>query len=498
MSDGNRKVQYLVTFLVSLAAVTTSVSFSWTTPVIPKFHNNETTLNVTDSEISWIVAMTSPGVFTGSMAARFTSDKFGRRMTILNSALPFAIGTIFAMTAYKSWMLYVARYFWGCGAGMVTVVSSIYLAEIAHKDIRGRLTVINRFMFNFGALLVLAVGSFVTFTELNYLLIVLPALYFFACWWVPETPYYHLKEGNIDKAKKELLKLNYYKSDKELQEKLNQMNSDVKKEMSRSGSLKELFVGKQHRRALIISLGLRITQVMAGTIPIMQYLGRIMQESKSGMEVSTALIIFGVVRFIVGLVSSAVVDRVGRRPLLIFSFFGAGVCLAIVGIYFYIQEVVGIENESSSSFRHVAFIGIILFSIVSTFGFDTLIFVVPAEIFPLNVKSVAMTTLNILGAILAFVGVIGYQTVKDLSGLYGVFWSFGTMSFIGAIFSYFVVPETKGKNLRDIQIELQGEIYDDEKLNQTISDVERNENVDVKMINMEDINEKSEDTALNR
>lgn len=90
----------------------------------------------------------------------------------------------------------------------------IYLAEIASKEIRGSLVVGNRFMFNFGGFLVVAIGSFVSYHTLSYMLIVLPAAYFFACWWISETPYYLLKEGKVDAARKVLMKLNGYKDEK--------------------------------------------------------------------------------------------------------------------------------------------------------------------------------------------------------------------------------------------------------------------------------------------
>lgn len=151
----------------------------------------------------------------------------------------------------------------------------------------------------------------------------------------------------------------------------------------------------------------------------------------------------------------------GRRTLLIYSFFGSFIALAIVGSSFYFEEVKIIHNHSSI-FSYVVFISLVLFNIISTLGFDTLIFVVPAEIFPLNVKSVAMTSMNLFGAVITFIAVKGYQILKDWTGLYGVFWFFSTSALVGAMFSYAVVPETKGKSLREIQMELQGEMYEEE------------------------------------
>nr|XP_021183295.2 facilitated trehalose transporter Tret1 [Helicoverpa armigera] len=473
----NNRVQYWAAFAVAIATMATSTAYFWTAPILPKIHNKEISLNLTSSEISWVVSMIAPGMVTGSLVASSISDKFGRRATLLSSAAPFVIGTVFVVYALNTWLLYFGRFLWGNGTGMITTVSSVYLSEIADKDIRGTLTAGTRFMFSFGALVVLAVGSFVSYQVLSCFMIVLPLCYFIACWKIPESPYYLLKEGKVDEARKELVRLTGMKNEKMLEEKLSMMRSDVRKEMLRSSSVKELLTGKQYRKAVIVTTGLRVTQLMAGSIPIQQYLGRIIQQSNCGLEVSTALIIFGAIRFAVGLVSPVIVDKIGRRPLLIYTYIGSSIMLGMVGSYFFVQKVVGIENESSNPFRFVVFIGIVCSIVISSMGFDTLIFIIPSEIFPINVRSVAMTVLNIFTAVVTFVAVKGYQIMEDWTGLYGVFWFYGLTALSGAVFTYFVVPETKGKSLREIQIELQGNIYDDDADDALKKELEPEENV---------------------
>lgn len=93
-------------------------------------------------------------------------------------------------------------------------VTTIYLAEVSDKDIRGALSVSSRFMFNLGNFLVMAVGPFVSYTTLNLMMLPLPIIYFIACWFIPETPYYSLKAGKVDQARKTLTKLRNYADDK--------------------------------------------------------------------------------------------------------------------------------------------------------------------------------------------------------------------------------------------------------------------------------------------
>ncbi|KAL0841082.1 hypothetical protein ABMA28_014846 [Loxostege sticticalis] len=355
-------------------------------------------------------------------------------------------------------------------------ISTIYLAEISDKEIRGALSVSSRFMFNLGNFLVMAVGPFVSFYTLNYMLLALPIMYFIACWFIPETPYYSLKEGKVDQARKVLMKLRNYSDEKELEDELTLMRQDVKKETLRSGSLKELLTGKQYRRALVICAGIKITQMLTGSIVIQHYLGLIMKDSKIQMDLPTAFIIFGAVRFISGVMSSLLADRVGRRPLLIYSYVGTGLSLGLAGAYFFCLEVLLVSEEKLAPYGIIAFVGIILSVILSTLGFNSLIYLLPAELFPLNVKSVAMTSLNIFGGFSNFGIIKLYQQGRDWLGLFGVFTIFASVGLAGGVFSYFFVPETKGKSLREILVLLQGSAYDEaaENLNKATREVDVN------------------------
>lgn len=178
--------------------------------------------------------------------------------------------------------------------------------------------------------------------------------------------------------------------------------------------------------------------------------------------------------------SSFLADRYGRRPLLIVSYLGTGLSLAIVALYFLLLQVVKLDHNTISPYGFLAFVGILGSNIISTIGFNSLISVIPPEIFPMNVKAVAMTSFSIFGGILNFSLGRGYQLVKDIVGLFGVFVFFTVFSISGAVFSYFFIPETKGKSLKEIQILLQGDSYEADEvtlnpMNVFVDDVESKE-----------------------
>ncbi|CAH2268998.1 jg16022 [Pararge aegeria aegeria] len=360
--ERGRLIQYLVAFALSLSTAALGTLSAWPTPVMPKFHNNQTSVEITKNEIATMLAMSPPGFVVGSLATRFISDSLGRRATVLASALPIVCGTIIAAFARVAWLLCIMKFLWGFGTGMVSTI---------------------------------------------------------------------------------------------IDQELELMKRDVSKEMRNSSSAWEFFTGKQYRRPIMIAFGLKLTQVLTGGMSIQQYMGLITQEIGLDVGLSTLLIIFGAVKFFVGIMSSTLVDRVGRRPLLIYSFFGTGISLSVAGTYFFLQEYVRVDHAILKSYGIAAFVAIILSNGISTLGFNSIIGIISAEIFPLNIKTVAMTSLNVFGGCLGFSVAKSYQAINNVSGFYGVFWIFASSAFLGAIFSYIAVPETKGKSLREIQEILQ-------------------------------------------
>ncbi|KAL4709966.1 hypothetical protein ACJJTC_003929 [Scirpophaga incertulas] len=459
MESRYRVVQYLVAASVSLASMTLGVSSAWPTPVLAKFHDKETEVDITEDGISWMLAMTPPGFILGSFITRFVSDHYGRRTTILLSALPMTSGSIILLFCWASWLICIARFLWGCGTGMIGTVVSMYIVEIADKDIRGKLSGGTSFMFNLGTLLAISLGPFVSYQMLNVALSVLPLIFFCACCWIPESPYFYLKEDRVEEAKRALFRLRSYRDNQELEEELTLLRSSLNKEMRSDSSWKELFTGAQYRKAIIVASGLKLTQIMTGVLIVQQYLGPIIQDTKSNINLPTVFIIFGAVRFIIGIMSSVMVDKAGRRPLLIYSYLGTGICHAVCGAYFFCQEVLKVDQSLLMPYGYVPFVNILGSTVVSTLGFSSIMFVISAEIFPINVKAVALSALNIFGGILGFILAKGYKEVKDLAGITGVFWLFAGIAFAGAVFTIIYVPETKGKSLSEIQVLYQGNLY---------------------------------------
>ncbi|GBP40562.1 Facilitated trehalose transporter Tret1 [Eumeta japonica] len=362
-------------------------------------------------------------------------------------------------------------------SGIMILVVPMYIAEISAKDIRGGLTFYSRAIGNLGSLIMIAGGPFVSYAHINLFLCATPLVYLTACCFIPESPYYYLKDGRIDEARRVMLLLQKTRDGDDvcpqlqwnlnnsnlvklksssLNEGLSAMQAHAKEEMSRGTSIRELVTGRVYRKPLIISAGLKVTQILSGVGTVKQYLGVITEKSGIPLKISTVFIIFGVINFIVGLISSVLVELFGRRLLFFVSSMCLGLTFFLVGVYFFLQEVIKIDNEALHPYAVVAFAGIVLSVTISTVGVTPLSYLIPAEIFPLNVKSVALSAVNVFSAVLGSTVALAYQGINDVWGFCGVFWFFGAIAAVGATFIFVLLPETKGKTLDEIQMELHG------------------------------------------
>lgn len=161
------------------------------------------------------------------------------------------------------------------------------------------------------------------------------------------------------------------------------------------------------------------------------------------------------VQLLLTLISSSIVDRAGRRPLLIISMAGSALVLFFLAIYFYITTPsVGVQSYSI-----LPIIGLIAFVIIFGLGMQSVPICMLGELFPTNVKAFALCLADVYFSVMATIASKFLQHSKDSYGLHITFLGFSICSAIGLIFIILYVPETKGKTLEDIQKQLRGETH---------------------------------------
>ncbi|VVD04524.1 unnamed protein product [Leptidea sinapis] len=347
----NRRIQYLAGLCVSFAFTFTGAALSWSSPAIPKFKNGDADIDITDEQSSWVVSLFAPGALCGCYVGQILNEKVGRRFTVLSAAGPSFLGSVIILFSRTPWVMCISRFVTGIGMGITAVVTMVYLTEIADKDIRGSLGMLVQVMNNMGSLAVYSIGPFVSYNGLNALLVSLSIIYATMCLWIPESPYYHLKDGRPAAAKKSFMFLKGTKNEKWATEQLTAMRLHVQESMENKTTVKELLTNMRYRKTLYLIAGLKVLQYMTGMCAIQAYLEIIFRQ---------------------GIGATFIIDHFGRRLLMLISSTGVALSLTTVGIYFYLQDAYQLNPERLASLSAVPLVGVLSYIILYSIGLGNL------------------------------------------------------------------------------------------------------------------------------
>jgi SP family facilitated glucose transporter-like MFS transporter 8 len=305
-------------------------------------------------------------------------------------------------------------------------------------------------MLTVGILYTYVVGAIANYVWLGILSGIIPVVFFLAFSPVSESPTYLMKKHRTDDAMKAL---QYYRgSSYNILKELQDLEKDISESTQTKLSIRDLISSKGTRRALVIALGLMIFQQLSGINAVIFYSGDIFNAAGSTLDPKVATIIVGVVQVVATYISSAVVDRVGRKVLLLLSASIMGLCLAILGLYFYLKK-----GDDVSGIGWLPLLCLTLYIVVFSLGFGPLPWLMMGEVFAPNIKGAASSIAVCTNWTLTFVVTFSFGKLVDGLGEDWTFWLFAIICGIATVFIYYLVPETKGKTLSEIQRILNGD-----------------------------------------
>jgi sugar porter (SP) family MFS transporter len=385
------------------------------------------------------------GGMIGAVGCGRITDRYGRRFTVLLSAVLFAVGAIGAGLAPDVATIIVFRVIMGLAVGAASVTVPVYLSEIAPAGSRGRLSGLNQLMISSGILLAylvnLALSPFGAWRWM-FALAAVPAIALFAgALFQPESPRWLLTKGREDDARAVLARS---RGPEELEAELAEIRSVIAAERVRTG-FRELFADTRLRRVLWLGIGLAVFQQIIGINTIIYYAPTIL--TQLGYGNSAAIVAnagLGALTVVITvLMIMYVVDRVGRRTPLILG--AIGMCASMI-----LLAVVFFSGVTSASGGWLAIIGLAAFKVCFSLSWGGMVWILLGEIFPLRVRGTAMgvaTLTNWLGNFL--VGLLFPVLLSVGAGT--VFVVFAVLCGLACGFAYKWLPETRGRSLEQIE-----------------------------------------------
>jgi MFS transporter, SP family, xylose:H+ symportor len=418
-------------------------------------HSQDAMKSYVDSVKGFTISSALIGCVIGGAMAGFISKAIGRRNGLIISALAFSLSAIGAWSPEKlnffgtlpvfSFVIY--RIIGGIGVGLASMLSPMYIAEIAPANVRGKLVSWNQFAIIFGMLVIYFVNLIIARSGNEEWLVnqgwrwmffsgVIPSgLFLILLMFVPETPRYLVMKGKEEKALKVLKKIS---GEKDAQTILDEI-----KDTLHETSIPWLSYG-----FLVIFIGilLSVFQQFVGINVVLYYAANIFRNMGSSIDSSMIqTIIVGIVNLVFTVLAILTVDRFGRKPLMIIGGLGMAISMVALGFSFYFGKV-GIA----------ALIFMLTYTASFAMSWGPVTWVLLSEIFPNSVRSamsIAVAAQWIANLIISWT----FPMLNDNIALTARFnhgfayWIYGIMGILSALFIWKVVPETKGKTLEEIE-----------------------------------------------
>jgi sugar porter (SP) family MFS transporter len=401
-----------------------------------------------------IVSFLLVGAVVGALSGGPLSDRFGRRPTTLLAAIIFGVGALAVAFAPSVSLIIFGRFLLGLGVGLASMIVPLYIAEIAPADRRGALVSLNQLMITIGILLSYIVGViFAPIEGWRYMfgVALIPALILgIGMFMLPESPRWLFEHGRIDKAR---AVLGRSRSPEEIDQELREMGEIKRQEQEQSQarvSYKEL-LAPYVRPALVIGIGLAIFQQITGINTVIYYAPTILQGvgfSEGGAIAATAVGV-GLVNVGFTILAVRIIDRAGRRPLLIIGLIGMIISLALLGVVFSLDATSG-----AAGILATVCLGLYIASFAISLG--PVFWLMISEIYPLRIRGTAMSVASIANWGSNFLVALSFPVLLATLGGAGSFWLFAVLGIVAWFFVYFWVPETKGRSLEEIEASFRG------------------------------------------
>ncbi|CAF4790138.1 facilitated trehalose transporter Tret1-like [Pieris napi] len=445
MVFGRKWREYATALSATLITAAAGTTVGWTSPTLPKLQDKDSPIPTTPDQSSWIASLMILSSALSPIPASYLADRIGTKKTLLLAAIPYILGWILVMLATNVPTIYAARLISGLGYGIAYTTAPMYLGEIASNEVRGAMATLITVMSKFGILSQYCIGPYVSMLGLASFNIAIPILFVVTFSAMPESPYYYLKSGQSHLAERSLKKL---RGRDYMMEELDSMTHLVNENMKEKSRWKDLVTVGGNKRGLIILLGIYFTQQFCGSTAIISYAEQIFGAAEGGLGARESCIVVGSVQLLTSAISSQLVDRLGRKPLLLVSSCGVGLANVIIGAYFFMKYA---NSEYIVNLKFIPVVVIPIFIFSYTIGLATVPFAITSEIFPTHIKSKATCIIQICVALMTFAVTKLYQVIADNLGTYVAFWSFALLSVGGVIFILMLLPETKGQSFAAIQ-----------------------------------------------
>lgn len=470
--------QFLAAMGACMGAFCLGNGFGWTSPTYPsiicdKEEDTGCDYYFDGDQSGWISGFFALGAFFSSFVTGVSLSTVGRRWSLIGMGVPFVLGWVLLLLPVPLglsadaaiWMFYLGRFITGFAGGSYALSAPVYIGETSEASLRGALGSCMQLVLCFGVLFCYAVGAAVDWVVLTGICVIFPFLTMVGMFFMPPSPVFLLSQDREEEARKALqwLRGSTYNIEREIKE-IKDGLADQKE--TGTVSLKAMFTEAVYRKPTIIMLMLMVIQQLGGINAIIMYLTSIFIAAGTDLDEGLQASLVSMVQVIATLIAVLIVDKLGRRILLISSALIQSLSIICLGIYFWEKEhscsctdicadlgadTECVTDETLNAIGFLPLASLMIFIAGFSIGFGPVPWMMNGELFSAEAKSVGASLATATNWICAFIISKFYPNLEELLRTSGAYWLFGAVCAAGAVYVMLFVPETKGKNPQEIK-----------------------------------------------